>query len=84
MFNCISYPFLVFIFFSWYAPANVGSWIFLNTPYLYRIVIEVLPTAAFPQRTNLTAFLEALGFDRIFDLLGSFDGFSFLHESHIT
>ena len=46
--------------------------------------MEVLPTAALPQRTNLTAFLELLGLCSIFDFDGSLLGFYFLHESHIT
>jgi hypothetical protein len=28
----------------------------IKLPYLYRIVMDVLPTAALPQSTNLTAF----------------------------
>ena len=83
MLSWISSPVLVFIFFYWYAPARVGSWTFLKTPSLYRIVMEVFPTAAFPHRTNLTARLDELGLCRIFDLPCSLDGFSFLQESHI-
>ena len=46
--------------------------------------MEVLPTAAFPHKTNLTALLDEFGFDSIFPRVGSVVVFSFLHESHIN
>lgn len=62
----------------------MGSCTFLKTPSLYLMVMEVLPTAAFPHSTSFTALFDELGLCRIFDLLGSLLGFYFLHESHIT
>lgn len=47
------------------------------------MVMDVLPTAALPHKTSLTAFLPAFGFCRILDLLVSVAGFGFLQESHI-
>jgi hypothetical protein len=45
--------------------------------------MEVLPTAVFPQRTNLTARLAELGLWMILDLPCYVEGLSFLQESHI-
>jgi hypothetical protein len=61
----------------------VGSCTFLKTPSLYRMVIEVLPTAALPQSTSFTAFLAALGFCKILFLFCS-TGFYFFEQSHIS
>lgn len=47
------------------------------------MVIDVLPTAAFPHKTNLTAFFAAFGFCKILFLLVSVVAFYFFEQSHI-
>jgi hypothetical protein len=47
------------------------------------MVIEVFPTAALPHKTNLTAFLLAMGFCRTFDFSLSL-GFSGFEKKHIN